>query len=166
MKPWRLSPSAGGGKKTFGSRRCEQCELKRVGYTRVSRNGVVCKRVEEAGVWWAFLIQSVVCGWAISVWSQYMETWTWARSHAVGACAPCLARASASSLPGMPQRAGVHRPLTVQLSFSSCLIASRVLRANSEFAGFRAVSGERRLVISAYEDSGGAPSGSLNQCSA
>ena len=34
----------GEGEKAFGSRRCEQGRLKKVSYTRVSRNGVVCRR--------------------------------------------------------------------------------------------------------------------------
>ena len=36
----------GEGEKAFGSRRCEQSRLKKVSYTRVSRNGVVCRRDE------------------------------------------------------------------------------------------------------------------------
>ena len=79
-------------------------------------------------------------------------------SHFIGACAPCLARASASSLPGMPVRRcpqATDDPAFVQQLFDN----------SQGFAGeFRVhwvpycQRGERGLVISAYGDSGGAPS--------
>ena len=117
-------------------------------YVRSSFGNVVEVWIGKWGSGGCFFLQSLFCCWAAFAWSQQIDTRECL--HTTEASVPCFARVSASSLPGMPLWAGVHRPLTVQPSSSSCLMIVRAFRANSEFAGFPIVSVESAAWLSAH----------------
>ena len=102
----------------------------------------------KAGIWWALL--RLVFG--LLVGNRCLEP-VYGDSEVL-ACSLYLCslfnQCIGSSLPGMLQCAGVHRPLTVQPSIISCLIVVRASPANSEFAGFPVVWVCNQLFISHY----------------
>ena len=102
-------------------------------YVRRSFGNVVEGVIRYCGSGGCLCIQTVVCCWRALACNQHLDVRE--LLHFTVACAPCFSKASTSSLPRMPQCAGVHRPATLQPLLSSLWMANRAFRANSEFVG-------------------------------